>query len=475
MSLDFLREATRWGGPELLQGLRRAPRQIQFELAPARARHAVRLAKVSPLHALLAVLPDQPDCMRYFNAAYAQSPALALTWASYAVAAPPWSLAPWVETNRAALRRALIKEPGTPLSFAFQAGYRAVYDGSQGLALRQAFYAWLARRMPGLTGDVTTGTPSAKPVVGLLGESFHDQHVLKRTCQPEIDALRQAGYAVWLLQTGAQCRPVSGIDGVIPLLWDGQRLQRGEGPRLDALIFLEPFGTIVDAVGAGLRWAPLQLACGVTPTPVGSSAVDYWLQGDAARFPAEAPVQAVPGIGVTSAQGSPWRGAAANREGLVVASAPHKWSAVFLGWLQVLARAGVRLRFLPGGGVPTPVLRSVLGAVLPAKTWSLAEGLTHSAYLQEISQAQGMLDALPYGGLSTLVDAAQVGTPVFVPPGETGTQVLARGIGRHYGHGVPVASPEELLAELPHVTAAPFEGVPPPVTWLPALTALGIR
>lgn len=185
----------------MLEGLRQAPNRIQFSPVSERAGLATRLAKASPVHALLAVLPDHPGCAAYFKAAYAQNPGLALTWASYAVGCPPWSLHPWVETHRAQLRQALIAEPTRPLSFAFQAAVPVRSTGN-----------------------------SPRPVVGLLGESFHDNHVLKRTCQPEIDALRQAGFAVWLLQTGAQCRPVSGIDGVIPLLWNGQALRRGAGP-----------------------------------------------------------------------------------------------------------------------------------------------------------------------------------------------------------------------------------------------------
>ena len=55
-SLDFLADARRWQGTALLEGLRQAPARIQFSPAGARASLATRLAKVSPVHALLAVL-----------------------------------------------------------------------------------------------------------------------------------------------------------------------------------------------------------------------------------------------------------------------------------------------------------------------------------------------------------------------------------------------------------------------------------
>ena len=78
-SLDFLADARRWQGTALLEGLRQAPARIQFSPAGARASLATRLAKVSPVHALLAVLPDHPRCAAYFKAAYlnrAESPVL---------------------------------------------------------------------------------------------------------------------------------------------------------------------------------------------------------------------------------------------------------------------------------------------------------------------------------------------------------------------------------------------------------------
>lgn len=475
-ALDFLADARRWQGAALLEGLRQAPNRIQFSPVSERAGLATRLAKASPVHALLAVLPDHPGCAAYFKAAYAQNPGLALTWASYAVSCPPWSLHPWVESHRAQLRQALIAEPTRPLSFAFQAAYRAAYSGSLALPLRQAFYRWLAARLP--TPTPAPGQPSgdgARPVVGLLGESFHDNHVLKRTCQPEIDALRQAGFAVWLLQTGAQCRPVSGIDGIVPLLWNGQALRRGAGPALDALILLEPFGTIVDAVGAGQRWAPIQLACAVTPTPVGSPQLDYWLQGQNALFAAEAPVLAVPGVGVTrwhEAPRSPLPWSA--REGLVVASAPHKWSAPFLGWLAELVKGGVPLRLLPGSAVPASVLQRALAQVLPRRGWSLQAGCSHAEYLDILSRARCALDAFPYGGLTTIADAASTGTPMLLPPGDNGTQRVAQALGQHYGHGVPVASPADVAKALDSGSVVEPTNTPPPLTWLPALRALGL-
>ena len=215
MSLDFLTQAAQLKGASLLEGLRQAPRLLQFGPPAARAPHVTRLAKVSPLHALLALLPDHPNCPALFKAAYGQNAPLALTWASYAVSSPPWSLAPWVEQHRSLLRQAILKEPTRLLSFAFQGAYRAAYSGSstEAYAFRRAFYDWLAHRQAGLTPLVEgSGARAPGPTVGLFSETYHDAHVLKRTCQPEIDALRAAGYSVWLLQTGSQRH--TGLNGI---------------------------------------------------------------------------------------------------------------------------------------------------------------------------------------------------------------------------------------------------------------------
>lgn len=213
----------------------------------------------------------------------------------------------------------------------------------------------------------------------------------------------------------------------------------------------------------------------MTPTPVGSPQLDYWLQGQNALFAAEAPVLAVPGVGVTrwhEAPRSPLPWSA--REGLVVASAPHKWSAPFLGWLAELVKGGVPLRLLPGSAVPASVLQRALAQVLPRRGWSLQAGCSHAEYLDILSRARCALDAFPYGGLTTIADAASTGTPMLLPPGDNGTQRVAPALGQHYGHGVPVASPADVAKALDSGSVVEPTNTPPPLTWLPALRALGL-
>lgn len=190
---------------------------------------------------------------------------------------------------------------------------------------------------------------------------------------------------------------------------------------------------------------------------------------------AEAPVLAVPGVGVTRWHEAPrpalpWSA----REGLVVASAPHKWSAPFLGWLADLVKDGVPLKLLPGGAVSEPALQQALAQVLPRRGWTLRTGCSHTEYLDILSRARCALDAFPYGGLTTIADAASTGTPMLLPPQAT-TEPNAWH--RRWGSIMAIecwgASPADVAKALDSGSVVEPTNTPPPLTWLPALRALG--
>lgn len=63
---------------------------------------------------------------------------------------------------------------------------------------------------------------------------------------------------------------------------------------------------------------------------------------------------------------------------------------------------------------------------------------------------------------------------MLLPPGDNGTQRVAQALGQHYGHGVPVARPADVAKALDSGSVVEPTNTPPPLTWLPALRALGL-
>lgn len=63
---------------------------------------------------------------------------------------------------------------------------------------------------------------------------------------------------------------------------------------------------------------------------------------------------------------------------------------------------------------------------------------------------------------------------MLLPPGDNGTQRVAQALGQHYGHGaLGGASPADVAKALDSGSVVEPTNTPPPLTWLPALRALG--
>jgi len=393
-----------------------------------------------------------PDLPRYVASSIVwTSPVLrahTLTWmTSIWMAQGTWN--PIQKQNRQFLYDCLTRHAEETHHFLPQAAFMDAYwtsDPDKYAGIRRAFVRWADNR--GLVSRATLEpkprTSSSEVKIGIVAANWHERHASRKALLTSVQALRAWGAQVYLVDTHPHPRTCyADFDGTIPVRLtatpQGTVIEDSElaAAGLDFLYFIETYQAELDSLLALRRYAPIQATGYGIPISTQSPAIDYFFTGSLVesrrglRDYRETPL-ILPGIGMHS---TPRPGVApyAKAPGqirVVVSANLIKFTSDYLDTLARIAKAipGIDWVFLPNNFHPYSLaaIREVERRFQPEKvSWYLH---TQKVYLPLLQSADLILDAVPYSGYTTVVDAISLGVPILTWRGVHGHERLGSAV-----------------------------------------------
>ncbi|MCA8980018.1 MAG: hypothetical protein H6831_16710 [Planctomycetes bacterium] len=317
----------------------------------------------------------------------------------------------------------------------FQAAYRAIYHSSDphdfvSVLSDRAFAPRLASR--------TACEPQGSEGLGVLLGCFAEHHAVRRSTEPLLSELRDAGEWCGYYPGGDRAAALdelgprwAGPDARL-VATDAGRIdaarslaERVAEDRLDFLFFPEVGISTASAVLARQRLARVQATTYGHPATSGSREVDFFVSGieteDGSTRYRERLVL-LPGLGVASnLPPEPLhprqRPLDDERCRLASLSSIDKLNGELLcAWRGVLESGGkcAELLHFPGarGGAATAIECAAREALGASANYELHPALPRAVLLQRLLEADVLLDSFPFSGFNTLVDALSLSLPV---------------------------------------------------------------
>lgn len=300
-----------------------------------------------------------------------------------------------------------------------------------------------SRRQKQAKGKGRKSGGSSKPRrpkgLGVLLSCFGEHHAVRRSTEPLLAELRDAGEWRGYFPDGDRSAALDKLGS----RWAGERARlvaadaarlpdaqafagRIAADNLDFLFFPEVGISTCSAALATQRLARVQAATYGHPATSGSREMDFFVSGiDAEDGSAHYRERLVllPGLGVASnlppkpfhERRRPLEGEACRFASL---SSIDKLSGELLSaWRGVLESAGTRaeLHHFPGakGGAATAIEGAAKAALGPTACYELHPALPRGVLLQRLLEADVLLDSFPFSGFNTLVDALSLSLPVI--------------------------------------------------------------
>lgn len=369
-----------------------------------------------------------------------------LTWMSLAFTAQ----GTWTEEqrqNREFLFESLVNHAEETAFFVPPSAFMDAYwtaDPTKYAGLRKAFVRWagkqglIASRMP------PQRTLSEKPKIGIVAGNWRAGHASRKALLSSVRAMQEWA-SLWLVDT----RPhddtcYADFDGVIPVSLetqpDGTTLVRDEAlaaAGLDFLYFIETYQAELDTLLALRRYAPLQATGYGIPVTTASPNMDLFftgrlVEGRGRRDYSEKVIR-LPGIGMHSERRAPITRKLEKPLGglrVVVTANLIKYT---LGYLEALGRVAQAVPeaewiFLPNSLHPQVLAAAPLvEAHFPGRKISWYARTTE-LYGPILNSADLILDAVPYSGYTTVVDALSAGVPILTWKGVHGHERLGAAV-----------------------------------------------
>jgi hypothetical protein len=290
------------------------------------------------------------------------------------------------------------------------------------------------------SGKSGGGSKAQRPKgLGVLLSCFGEHHAVRRSTEPLLAELRDAGAWRGYFPDGDR----DAAQGKLGSRWAGEnaRLVAADAARLpdaqalagriaadnlDFLFFPEVGISTCSAVLATQRLARVQAATYGHPATSGSRELDYFVSGietedGSARYRER--LVLLPGLGVASNpppkpfhdRRRPLEGEACRFASL---SSIDKLNGELLeAWRGVLESAGTRaeLHHFPGakGGAATAIESAAHAALGRSACYELQPAMPRGVLLQRLLESDVLLDSFPFSGFNTLVDALSLSLPVI--------------------------------------------------------------
>ncbi|MHB1666109.1 tetratricopeptide repeat protein [Thiomonas sp.] len=322
-------------------------------------------------------------------------------------------------------------------------------DPAHYAGLRGAFARWAESR--GIVNHpVLDPAPGQRPRIGFVSGNWREHHSVRKALHTSVQALR-AWADVFLVDTNLRQDSVSGdFDGVLRVTAtadpDAPGVSRIDDraladARLDLLYFAETFQAEIDTLLAMRRYAPIQATGYGIPVTTRSPHMDWFIggtlvEGKGARDYSER-VLLVPGIGMHSTRREPGPSLekAPGELRVVVAANLQKLTAEYLETLARIAAAvpDARWIFLPNATTVAGLwagdeVRAIMGT--DRMSWYPQ---VRDLYQPIIRSADLVLDAIPYSGYTTVVDAVSCATPILTWQGRHAHERTAAAVARQGG------------------------------------------
>lgn len=377
---------------------------------------------------------------------------LTLTWMSLAFTAQgTWT--PEQRDNRAFLFESLTWHAEETAFFVPPSAFMDAYwtaDPAKYAGLRKAFVRWAGHQ--GLVAPKTSlhhKPANDKPKIGIVAGNWRASHASRKALLSSVHAMREWA-SLWLVDTRPHADTVyADFDGVIPVSLgtrpDGSTVIQDEelaAANLDFLYFIETYQAELDTLLALRRYAPLQATGYGIPVTTASPNMDIFFTGKQVEGRGQADyserVIALPGIGMHSERRTPITTKLEKPLGglrVVVTANLIKYTLEYLESLGRIAGAvpDAEWIFLPNSLHPQVLAAApYVEAYFPGRKISWYARTTE-LYGPVLNSADLILDAVPYSGYTTVVDAVSAGIPILTWNGRHGHERLGAAVAKMGG------------------------------------------
>ncbi|OCX72203.1 hypothetical protein A6O24_14385 [Acidithiobacillus thiooxidans] len=372
-----------------------------------------------------------------------------LTWMSLAFTAQgTWT--PEQQNNRMFLFESLTRYAEETAFFVPPSAFMDAYwtaDPSKYAGLRKAFVRWAGKQ-----GMIASRVPlqrhpsGEKPKIGIVAGNWRANHASRKALLSSVRAMREWA-SLWLVDTRPHEDTVyADFDGVIPVSLgtrpDGSTVVQDEAlaaANLDFLYFIETYQAELDTLLALRRYAPIQATGYGIPVTTASPNMDIFFTGKQVEGRGQADyverVIALPGIGMHSERRAPLTTKLEKPLGglrVVVTANLIKYTLEYLESLGRIAQAvpDAEWIFLPNSLHPQVLAAAPRVADhFPGRkiAWYAQ---TTELYGPILNSADLILDAVPYSGYTTVVDAVSAGIPILTWSGRHGHERLGAAVAR---------------------------------------------
>lgn len=356
--------------------------------------------------------------------------------------------------NREFLYDRLTRHAEETYHFIPQSAFMDAYwtlDPRKYAGVRRAFVRWADSRNL-VSHTKLEPKPKSHPSemkIGIVASNWREQHASRKALLTSVQALRAWGAQVYLVDTHPDPQICySDFDGSISVHLaatpQGTVVEDSElaAAGLDFLYFIETYQAELDTLLALRRYAPIQATGYGIPVSTQSPNMDYFFTGSSVecrrglRDYSEKPLM-LPGIGMHSALRETAESFPKDpgQVRVVVSANLVKFTPEYLDALGRIARAvpGLDWVFLPNNFHPYSLaaVREVQNRFGDEKvSWYLH---TKKIYLPLLQSADLILDAVPYSGYTTVVDAISLGTPILTWKGTHGQERLGAAVAQTGG------------------------------------------
>lgn len=447
-----IQSAAQLSGRALFSAIRSAAATVYDLPLALREKMVSDAGSISPMHALLYLGLDQPDCLERLHAALVSNGPEALSWATFALAQPKHDLSETMRQRKIHLLGLVVNNAEHVSVFCVESVHHSCYWLENSEPYRKAFQRWIDTRNPQRQPAIPARAPGKTTVdIGVVCQNLRKDHVLSHFVLPEVRALRALGHRVHLIQSEPARELIAEFDSLVPVTTTALQFSAATLPRLDLVFYPEPYGSIADALAHAVRLAPIQVATAITPTPIGSTVCDFELHGADARYPGSTPVIAVPGVGITHdfPQLSPVR--FWENDYILMPISEVKWSLNTLSFLNAMLAAGLTVKVAPGMAEPalSRFRDALLAHVAHPENLHILPRMPEEDFNKLYDNALAMVDASPYQGMNTVIHAGRRGLPVFCwKQGRGPAAVVGRALAKAYGVLCEFDDTEQLVAKI---------------------------
>jgi len=392
------------------------------------------------------------DLVEYLKYSIVMEPplrSLTLTWMMMAWMATG-TFTPTMERNRSWLFDVLVQHIEEAAWCIPQAAFLDSYwtrDPEKYAGLRKAFARWAKSR-----GICNTEAPQPpvreRPKIGIVSSNWRDNHSVRKALLTTVLALRERA-EVHLVDTNlSEDSKVDEFDGVVRVtskpdpdrpgisLIDDSDLGNA---KFDLLYFTETFQAEIDTLLHTRRYAPVQMTGYGIPVSTQSPNMDIFLGGSLventrSRKGYSEKLVIVPGIGMVSQmrEQGPVMEKNPGELRVVVPANLQKLTAEYLATLGKIAKAVPNSRwiFLPNNTAISGLIagEEILRYFSPDQVQWYTQ--TNHLYQPILRSADLVLDAIPYSGYTTIIDAISAQVPVMAWQGVHAHERLAAAVAK---------------------------------------------